>query len=93
MSYGSKWCVKRPARSESRYLEFVTKYPVMADLAFRQPAQKTKPSRFSTPGLLFSPPSLMSGERGAGITGDALIVHYCDRWIVFGRQDAKGGWL
>ena len=33
----------------------------------------------------------MSGERGAEITSDGLIVHYCDRWIVFGRQDAEGG--
>ena len=32
----------------------------------------------------------MSDERGAEITSDVLIVHYCDRWIVFVRQDARG---
>jgi len=35
----------------------------------------------------------MSGERGAETTSDVWIVHYRDRWVVFGRQDAKGGWL
>ena len=33
----------------------------------------------------------MSDERGAEITSDVPIIHYCDRWIVFGRQDAGGG--
>ena len=33
----------------------------------------------------------MSDERGAEITSEVLIVHYCDRWIALGRQDAGGG--
>lgn len=44
-------------------------------------------------GFYFRLHPLMFSERGAEITSDVLIVHYCDRWIVFGRQDAKGGWL
>ena len=31
----------------------------------------------------------MLDERGAEITSDVPIIHYCDRWIVFGRQDAE----
>jgi hypothetical protein len=30
----------------------------------------------------------MSGERGGENTSDALVIHYCERLIVFGRQDA-----
>ena len=30
----------------------------------------------------------MSDERGAEITSDVPIIHYCDRWIALGRQDA-----
>ena len=33
----------------------------------------------------------MFDERGAEVTSDVSIVHYCDRWIVFGRQDAGEG--
>ena len=31
---------------------------------------------------------LMFGEGGGENTSDALVIHYCERLIVFGRQDA-----
>lgn len=34
---------------------------------------------------------LMFSERGAEITSGFSVNRYCDRWIVFGRQDAVGG--
>jgi hypothetical protein len=30
----------------------------------------------------------MIGERGGEITSDVPAIHYCDRGIVFDRQDA-----
>lgn len=30
----------------------------------------------------------MAGERIGENTNDELVAHYCERWIVFGRQDA-----
>ncbi|SDO58341.1 hypothetical protein SAMN04489798_3325 [Pseudomonas arsenicoxydans] len=33
----------------------------------------------------------MNGERGGENTSDAPVIHYCDGWIVFGRQDAGEG--
>ena len=30
----------------------------------------------------------MAGERIGENTNDDLVAHYCERWIVFGRQDA-----
>ena len=32
----------------------------------------------------------MSDERGAKATTDLSITHCCNRWVVFGRQDAGG---
>ena len=40
-------------------------------------------------GFYFRLHPLMSGERGAEIISEVLIVHYCDKWIVFGRHDAR----
>jgi hypothetical protein len=39
-------------------------------------------------GFYFRLHPLMSGERGGENTSDALVIHYCERLIVFGRQDA-----
>jgi hypothetical protein len=50
-----------------------------------------KPRRFAASGLrgfYFRLHPLMSGERGGENTSDALVIHYCERLIVFDRQDA-----
>jgi len=39
---------------------------------------------------IFAPHPLMAGERGGETTSDALVVHNCERWIVFGWQNAGG---
>lgn len=35
----------------------------------------------------------MTGERGDENTSVESAIHYCDRWIVFVRQDVGGGIL
>ncbi len=42
-------------------------------------------------GFYFRLHPLMFGERGREITSDVPANHYCDKWIVFGRQDAGEG--
>jgi hypothetical protein len=56
------------------------------------PDKKQSPEGSRLLGFYFRLHPLMSGERGGENTSDVLIVHYCDRWIVFGRQDAVDGW-
>ena len=46
---------------------------------------------FSLRDFYFRLHLLMSGEPGGEISSDALVVHYCERWTVFVRQDAGGG--
>jgi len=53
--------------------------------------KKQSPGGSRLQGFYFRLHPLMFGERGAEITSDILITHYCDRRIVFGRQDAGGG--
>jgi hypothetical protein len=41
-------------------------------------------------GFYFRLHPLMSGERGGENTSVEWEIHYCERWIVFLRQDAVG---
>ena len=51
--------------------------------------QSPKGSRLR--GFYFRLHPLMPGERGCENTSVESVIHYCDRWIVFIRQDAGGG--
>ena len=53
---------------------------------FRTEMQSPEGSRLR--GFYFRLHPLMSGELGGENTSDALVIHYCERLIVFGRQDA-----
>ena len=52
-------------------------------------SKKQSPGGSRLQGFYFRLHPLMSDERGAEITSDVPIIHYCDRWIALGRQDAE----
>ena len=53
--------------------------------------KKQSPGGSRLQGFYFRLHPLMSDELGAEITSDVFVVHYCDRWIVFVRQDTREG--